>query len=102
MDLSNGIWDKCNITEYLTMEGLGVFLKGTGTDCFIWNSMDVIYSLGSVVAKQITLQRMGDSTGDTIITSRGLKGSISFQQELVQWGNMDGLSSSQLSGQYLW
>ena len=25
MDLSNGIWDKCNITKYLTMEGLGVF-----------------------------------------------------------------------------
>ena len=22
MDLSNGIWDKCNITEYLTKEGL--------------------------------------------------------------------------------
>ena len=30
------------------------------------------------------------------------KGSISFQQELVQWENMNGLSSSQLSDQYLW
>ena len=33
MGAGNGIWDKCNITEYLTIkEKYLLFLKGLGTD----------------------------------------------------------------------